>query len=95
MFGLGFWEIVIILLVVLLILGPDKLGPIARAMGRAMREMRRGMDEFRDAFKVDEHVREIDAIRSEIVEEIESAAEDVEVVTPEETGKDGEKGKDG
>ena len=68
MFGIGFWELVLIVLFILLVMGPDKIGPIARAVGRAMREMRRGVDEFKDTFQIDEQVRDIEAIRSEIVD---------------------------
>lgn len=79
MFGIGFWELVLIVLFILLVMGPEKIGPIARAVGRAMREMRRGVDEFKDTFKIDEQVRDIEAIRSEIVEEVEKEIEEVEV----------------
>jgi len=46
MFGLGFGEIVIILLVALLVLGPSKLPKLARQLGRGMREFRRAASEF-------------------------------------------------
>jgi sec-independent protein translocase protein TatB len=70
MFGIGFWELVLIVLFILLVMGPDKIGPIARAVGRAMREMRRGVDEFKDTFQIDEQVRDIEALRSEIVDDV-------------------------
>ncbi|MBW2261357.1 MAG: twin-arginine translocase TatA/TatE family subunit [Deltaproteobacteria bacterium] len=68
MFGIGFWELALIVLFILLVMGPDKIGPIARALGRAMREMRRGVDEFKDTFQIEEQVRDIEALRSEIVD---------------------------
>ena len=46
MFGLGFGEIVVILLVALLVLGPTKLPKLARQLGRGMREFRRAASEF-------------------------------------------------
>jgi len=70
MFGIGFWELVLIVLFILLVMGPDKIGPIARAVGRAMREMRRGVDEFKDTFQIEEQVRDIEALRSEIVDDV-------------------------
>lgn len=70
MFGIGFWELALIVLFILLVMGPDKIGPIARAVGRAMREMRRGVDEFKDTFQIDEQVRDIEALRSEIVDDV-------------------------
>jgi sec-independent protein translocase protein TatB len=88
MFGIGFWELLVIVLFILLVMGPDKVGPIARAVGRAMREMRRGVDEFKDTFNVDEQVRDIRAIRSDLIEDIESEVEDVEVVRASGPGDD-------
>lgn len=46
MFGLGFTEIVVVLVVALLVLGPEKLPKLARQLGRGMREFRRAASEF-------------------------------------------------
>ncbi len=46
MFGLGFGEIILVLIVALLVLGPEKLPGIARGLGRGMREFRRAANEF-------------------------------------------------
>ena len=49
MFGLGFWEIAIVLAVVLVVLGPKGLPSFAKSMGRAMREFRRASNDLRRA----------------------------------------------
>ncbi len=85
MFGLGFWEIVVIVLLLLMVVGPNRIGPLARAVGRAMREVRKGVDEFRESFGIDERIRDIEAVKSEIVETIEADAEEVEVIKSEPT----------
>ncbi len=46
MFGIGSTEILVILVVALLVLGPRKLPQIARTIGRAMGEFRRVSTEF-------------------------------------------------
>ena len=46
MFGIGSTEILVILVVALLVLGPRKLPQIARTVGRAMGEFRRVSTEF-------------------------------------------------
>jgi Tat protein translocase TatB subunit len=46
MFGLGIWEIVVILVVALLFLGPEKLPKFAGQLGRGLREFRRAASEF-------------------------------------------------
>lgn len=50
MFGLGFGEILVILVVALIVFGPDRLPEIARTLGRTMAEFRRAMDEMRYEF---------------------------------------------
>ena len=46
MFGLGTMEIVVIMVVALLVLGPQKLPGIARTLGRTLGEFRRVSSEF-------------------------------------------------
>ena len=48
MFGLGFSEVLVILAVVLLVVGPEKLPELARTLGRTMWQLRRAADEFRE-----------------------------------------------
>lgn len=47
MFGLGIWEIVVILTVALLVLGPDKLPQVARQLARLLGEVRKFSDDVR------------------------------------------------
>ena len=66
MFGLGMGEILIILVIALIFIGPKKLPGLARGLGR-------GLKEFQDAAKgltsnlgVDEVKRDIEDIKKEI-----------------------------
>ena len=47
MFGLGIWEIALIAVVALLVLGPDKLPEAARSLGRALNDFKRAGDDMR------------------------------------------------
>ncbi|MDH5477284.1 MAG: Sec-independent protein translocase protein TatB [Nitrospinota bacterium] len=47
MFGIGFTEMMVILVVALVVLGPSKLPEIARSLGRGYAELTRSMREVR------------------------------------------------
>lgn len=47
MFGLGITEILVILIVALLVLGPEKLPEVARKLGRLSYQLRGALDEIK------------------------------------------------
>ncbi len=54
MFGLGFGELLVVLLLALLLFGPKKLPELATQLGRAIRSLRRATSELGDRLEVDE-----------------------------------------
>jgi TatA/E family protein of Tat protein translocase len=46
-------ELLVILVLVLLLFGPDKLPDLARQVGRAVREVRKITDEFKNQINLD------------------------------------------
>jgi sec-independent protein translocase protein TatB len=48
MLGIGMQEIIIILIVALIIIGPKKLPDLAKALGRALGEFRRAADDLKE-----------------------------------------------
>lgn len=58
MFGLGFWEIALILGVALIIFGPAKLPELARSLGRGLREFRNATDDFKNTIDAELHDRD-------------------------------------
>ena len=53
MLGVGFPELVLILVVALLVLGPQRLPEVARMLGRAYGQLRRASEEFQNTIRQD------------------------------------------
>jgi sec-independent protein translocase protein TatB len=51
MFGLGFGEIVIILVLALVLLGPQKLPEVAKQAGKAFRDFKKASDDLKGQFE--------------------------------------------
>ena len=51
MFGIGGPELLLILAIALIVLGPKKLPELARALGKGLAEFRRATDDLKDEFR--------------------------------------------
>ena len=58
MFNIGFSELILILLVAFVIVGPKDLPKVARALGRGVRNVKRWIDEFKEETGLDEAIDE-------------------------------------
>lgn len=57
MFGMGATELLVILAVALLVLGPARLPDLASGLGRAIREFRKASRDLTDQLEVDDSIR--------------------------------------
>ena len=64
MFGIGFPELLLILALALVVIGPKRLPDIARALGRGFTEFKKATDELKTSFS--DEVRQAD-IRDQIL----------------------------
>ncbi len=59
MFGIGFPELLLIMAVALIVLGPKRLPDMARALGRGLAEFKKATDEMKQTFTEETHNQEI------------------------------------
>lgn len=51
MFGIGLPELILLMVIGLIVLGPEKLPEIARILGKSLAEIRRATEEVRGSFQ--------------------------------------------
>lgn len=53
MFNIGPTELIVILVIALLVVGPRKLPEMAKTIGKSLREFRKAQDDLKDSFNFD------------------------------------------
>lgn len=59
MFGIGMQELVLILVIALIILGPKKLPDVAKSLGKALNEFKRATSDIKDSLEVDNNLHSV------------------------------------
>ena len=81
MFGLGFGEILVILVLALVLLGPQKLPEVAKQLGKGLRDFKKATDDLKGQFEQELYADERKAARPRIAPP--TAAAPVPAVPPE------------
>jgi TatA/E family protein of Tat protein translocase len=67
MFNIGIPEMLIILVIALVIFGPNKLPELARAFGKAMREFKKATEEVKESFR--EETKDFEELKTTVTDQ--------------------------
>jgi sec-independent protein translocase protein TatB len=86
MFGIGMPEMLLILAIALIVIGPKKLPDLAKSLGRAFAEFKRATSELKESLEIDSELKDIKRSFNSMSNEIKDVI-DVEVDTKPEDQK--------
>lgn len=69
MFGIGFPELLLIAVIALVVIGPQRLPDLARALGRGFAEFRRATDELKQTFEEESRAARSQELRKKLLAE--------------------------
>jgi len=94
MFGIGMPEMLVILALALIIIGPKKLPDLAKSLGRTMREFKKATSEFKETIELEGELSEVKETFNDISSEVKDAVDlnlKPEKQKADKTGSDDEK----
>ena len=77
MFGIGLPELIVIMIIALVVIGPSKLPDLAKAIGRGMAEFRKATQEIKDSLDLDGEIQEI---KRDIEDSVDSVDRPIDMV---------------
>ena len=83
MFGIGMPELLLILAIALIVIGPKKLPDLAKSLGRTLREFKKATNEFKETIEIDEDLTDVKKTFDELNTTDRTASEDESESSPE------------
>ncbi|CAB1056575.1 Twin-arginine translocation protein TatB [Olavius sp. associated proteobacterium Delta 1] len=75
MFGIGMPEMLLILAIALIVIGPKKLPDLAKSLGRAMREFKKATNEFKETMHIDSELAGVKNAFNDISDDVKEAVD--------------------
>ena len=75
MFGIGMPEILLILAVALIVIGPKKLPDLAKSLGRAIGEFKKASQEFKQSIDINSDLKDVKETFGDMKESIKEAVD--------------------
>jgi len=76
MFGIGLPELIIIMVIALIVIGPSKLPDLAKALGKGMAEFKKATQEIKNSLDMDEDIQEV---KKDLVDSISGLDEPIDL----------------
>jgi sec-independent protein translocase protein TatB len=73
MFGIGMPEMILILAVALIVIGPKKLPDLAKSLGKALGEFKKATSDLKESMQVDTELKEVKSVFNEVNRESQKA----------------------
>ena len=75
MFGIGMPELLLLLAIALIVIGPKKLPDLAKSLGRAMREFKKATNEFKETIQLDSDLSDVKKAFNDINDNVKEAVD--------------------
>lgn len=75
MFGIGMPEMLVILALALIVIGPKKLPDLAKSLGRAMREFKKATSEFKETIQLESELSDVKETFNDFSDEVKGAVD--------------------
>ncbi len=79
MFGIGMPELLVIMVIALIVIGPSKLPDLARALGKGIAEFKKATQEIKEGLEIDEDFKEV---KEDLVDSISGVKQALETPEP-------------